>query len=145
MLKLQQKLQLGGQPANYLILSDLGNQQTISQDNSQGFSNTVDYNKIQAYTQRSEDPVHEYYNQFQIVLKENSSLSSEVHATWVALNSMLINGLKQDLSLLVKRTWIEWETMFSPDLGNLVNQISLPPNKTAKILDLQLQQTKALK
>lgn len=42
--------------------------------------------------------------------KKNSCLPSDVQSTQVAFNSVFINGLKQDLSLLVKRTKVEWET-----------------------------------
>ena len=43
-------------------------------------------------------------------------------STGLDFNSMFINGLNQDLSLLVERTRMEWETMFTPDLVNLANQ-----------------------
>lgn len=54
-----------------------------------------------------------------------------------------------DLSLLVKRTRMEWETMPTPDLINLANKLSCtqdesPQRKTTKI-HLQLQQMKAPK
>lgn len=42
--------------------------------------------------------------------KKNSGLPSDVQSTQVAFNSVFINELKQDLSLLVKRTKVEWET-----------------------------------
>lgn len=42
--------------------------------------------------------------------KKNSGLPSDVQSTQVAFNSVFINRLKQDLSLLVKRTKVEWET-----------------------------------
>ena len=38
------------------------------------FSKPVDWKTIQAFTQKSDEPVHDYYNQFQIVFKENSGL-----------------------------------------------------------------------
>ena len=54
------------------------------------------------------------------------------------------------LSLLVKRTRVEWETMSTPVLVNLANQLShtldeSSKRKTAKIFNLQLQQIKAPK
>ena len=42
--------------------------------------------------------------------KKNSGLPLDVQSTQVAFNSVFINRLKQDLSLLVKRTKVEWET-----------------------------------
>ena len=63
---------------------------------------------------------------------------------------MFIKGLNQDLSFLVKRPGIEWETMSTPDLVNLTNQLSctldeLPTRKTTKMINLQLQQMKTHK
>ena len=56
------------------------------------FPKPADWNRIQACTQKSDDPIHDYYNQLQIVLKENSTLS-DVDSTWVSINPMFINGL----------------------------------------------------
>ncbi len=50
-----------------------------------------------------------------MIFKENSGLPSDVDFTWLAFNSMFINGLNWDLSLLVKRTSMEWEAMSAPD------------------------------
>lgn len=47
---------------------------------------------------------HDYYSQFQIVFKENSGLRLDVESTRLAFNSMFINRLNWDLSLLAKRT-----------------------------------------
>lgn len=58
------------------------------------FPKTVDWNKIQACSQKSDEPVNDYYNQRQIVFKESSCLSSDVDSTQVAFNSMFINGLQ---------------------------------------------------
>ena len=59
---------------------------------------------------------------------------------------MFISGLKQDHSLLAKRTKMEGE-MFIPDLINLANQLShtleeSAKTETAKILYLQPEQMK---
>ena len=59
---------------------------------------------------------------------------------------MFVSGLKQDHSLLAKRTKMEGE-MLIPDLINLANQLShiveeSPKMETAKILYPQLQQMK---
>ena len=68
----------------------------------------------------------------------------------VAFNSMLMNWPNQEFSLLVKRTRMERETMTTPGLVSLANQLSHTPDessqrKTAKIHNLQLQQMKAPK
>lgn len=39
-----------------------------------------------------------------MVFKDNSGLPSDVNSTWVAFNSVFINGLNQDFSLLAKET-----------------------------------------
>ena len=62
---------------------------------------------------------------------------------------MVISGLKQDHSLLAKRTRMEGE-MFTPDLIKLANQLShtleeSPKMETAKILYLQLERMKPQK
>ena len=88
------------------------------------FPKPVDWNKIHACTQKSDNPVHDYYNQLQIVLKENSNLLSDVDSIWVSVISMFINGLNWVLSFLVKRTRKEWKMMSTPDLANLANQLT---------------------
>lgn len=88
------------------------------------FPKPVDWNRIQACTQKSDDPIHDYYNQLQIVLKENSTLLSDVDSTWVSINPMFINGLNWVLSFLVKRTRIEWGTMSTPYLAHLASQLT---------------------
>ena len=42
----------------------------------------------------------------------NSVLLSDVDSTRVAFNCMFINGLNWDLSLLVKKIRMEWETAY---------------------------------
>ena len=91
---------------------------------SMAFPKPVDWNRIQACTQKSDDPIHDYYNQLQIVLKENSTLLSDVDSTWVSINPMFINGLNWVLSFLVKRTRIEWGTMSTPYLAHLASQLT---------------------
>lgn len=39
-----------------------------------------DWNKIQAYIQKTSDPMHNYFCQLQIVFKENSGLSMDVES-----------------------------------------------------------------
>lgn len=51
-----------------------------------------------------------YVRTYRLAEKKNSGLPSDVQSTQVAFNSVFINRLKQDLSLLVKRTKVEWET-----------------------------------
>ena len=43
----------------------------------------VDWNKIQACPQKSEETVRKYYNQLHIVFKENSGLPSDVDSSQV--------------------------------------------------------------
>ena len=114
------------------------------------FPKPVDWNKIQACTQKSGESAHGYYNQLQIVFKGNSGFPSHVDSTWGAFNSMFTNGLNRDFPLLVIRTRMERQSMSTPDLVNLTNQLShtadeSPPRKTTKMLNFQLQQMKAPK
>lgn len=102
----------------------------------------ADWNKIQAHTQKSDETVHDYYNQLHIIFKENSDILLDVDFTQVAFNTMFVNGLNWAFSLLVTRIRM--------DLANVSNQLSPTPNespqrKTAKILNFQPQQKKALK
>lgn len=46
----------------------------------------------------------------------------DIESTWVASNSVFMNGLNGD-SLSVKRTRIEWKTMSTPGLVTLVDQL----------------------
>ena len=67
---------------------------------------------------------------------------------WADLNSMSTKGLSQDF-LSVKGTRTDGETVSTPDSVNLIKQHSLtldelPKRKTAKILNLQLQQMKPI-
>ena len=77
---------------------------------------------------------------FRLFFKENSGLPSDVESTQVPFNSMFVNGMNWDPSLLVKRTSVKWETVSAPDLVHLANQLSgtldeLPPRKTTKIFN----------
>lgn len=58
-------------------------------------------------------------NKLQTVSKGNSGLPIDVESSQVAFNSICVNGLHKDLSLLVKRTCIKGERVFTPDLVNL--------------------------
>lgn len=56
---------------------------------------------------------------------------------------MFVNFLNRELSLLGKRTWMEWETMVTRDLVNLNHQFPCPLDKqfiskVAKIFNLVL-------
>ena len=58
---------------------------------------------------------------------------------------MYTNGLNQNLSLLVKKTGMEWKTMSPPDVAHWANQLfptldESPKRNNAKILHLRLQQ-----
>lgn len=50
------------------------------------FPKSVDWNKIQAYTQKPVESIHDYYNRLQIVFKENSGLPLDVEFNQVAFN-----------------------------------------------------------
>lgn len=60
---------------------------------------------------------------FRLFLKK-IFFSPDIDSSQVAFNSMFINRLNWDLSLLVKKTSTEWEITSIPDLGNLANQLS---------------------
>lgn len=82
--------------------------------------------------------VHNYYNRLQVVFKENSDLPSDVDSTRVTFNSLFINGLNKNLSLLVMRSRMGWGTMATLDLVNLANKLAStldepPKSKIAKI------------
>ena len=85
------------------------------------FPKPLDWNKIYTCTQKPSEPVHDYSKQFQIVFKESSGLPMDVKYIQVDFRSMFTNRLNQNLSLLVKETSIEWETMSTPVLVNLAN------------------------
>lgn len=57
------------------------------------FPKAIYWNKIQACTQKSDEPVYDYYNQLQIVFNKNSGLPLDVESTLVGFNSMFISGL----------------------------------------------------
>ena len=109
------------------------------------FPKPVDWNKIQAFTENPSEPMDDYYSQLQT---ENSGLFVNVESTWE--DFMFIDRLNGDLFLLVKRSRMEWETMSSPDLINLVNELTCTlgdqtKRKTTKVLNFQLQQMEAAK
>ena len=54
------------------------------------------------------------YTQFQIIFKVNSGFASGFESTHVVFNSLFIKWQKLNLSHLVKRTEIKWETVFPP-------------------------------
>ena len=90
------------------------------------------------------------YHQLQIIFKENSGLPMDVESIQVAFNSVFRNRLNWHLSLLVKRSRMEWETISTPDLVNLANQLTCTienstKRKTTEILSLQFQQMESPK
>ena len=108
----------------------MGSASQLHQANPRAFPEPDNWNKVQSSTQKSGEPVRDYYIDlsfvfffsavdFSIVSKENYVLPSDTDSSQVAFNS--INGLNWELSLLVKRTRTQWETMSSPDLVNLEN------------------------
>ena len=103
--------------------------------------------RIQGFTGES---VHDYYDQLQIAFRESSGLAMGVKSIWVAFNCMVINGLNQDRSLLVRRTRMEWETVSTPDLVSLANQLShtldySAERRSTKILNFELHQMEILR
>lgn len=61
----------------------------------------VDWNKIQAYTQKLGKPVHDYYKRLQIVFKENYHLHLDAEFNQATFNSMFINEQNRELSHFV--------------------------------------------
>lgn len=57
------------------------------------FPKPVDWNKIQACSQKPEETSQDHYNQLQIAFKENSDFPSDVEFTWVAFSCVFISGL----------------------------------------------------
>ena len=57
----------------------------------------------------------------QVIFKENSGLPSDVESTRVTVTSMFVNRQNWDLSCFVKRTRMEWKTISTSDLVNLVH------------------------
>ena len=103
-LKRSLELQLGDQHTNLLCVQAQAITRHIHWVITRAFLKPVDWNKIQAGTQKFHECVYDYYNWLQIIFKTNSDLSPDVDSIWVALNSMFSNRLIWDLSLLVKRT-----------------------------------------
>lgn len=92
------------------------------------FLKTTHLNKCSLNT-KPDKLVHDFYNWLQIVFREKSRLPSEVDFTPAA------NDLNRDISLLVKRTSMEWETASTPDLVNFANQpLSTPQGRLTKFL-----------
>ena len=65
------------------------------------------YIPVKGCIQKPAEPFHDYYNNLQTISKGNSGLPIAVESSQVAFNSVCINGLHKDLSLLVKRTCIK--------------------------------------
>ena len=105
-------------------------------------------NKIQVCIQKSDNQVLMIITiNFRMFFKEKSGLPSDDNFTWGDSNSVFINVLNWEVSLLTKRTRIHWKTMSISDLVNLANQLSHTPDespgkKPAKILSLQLRKMK---
>lgn len=52
----------------------------------------VDGNKIQARTQRTNEPVHDYFNKLEIAFKENSGCLLDTESTRAAVPTLLAPG-----------------------------------------------------
>lgn len=89
-----------------------------------------------------DESVHDYYNRFQVVFKENSGLPSDINTTRVIFNSLFVSELNKNLSFLVRRSRMGWRTMTTLDLVNLANELAStidrpPRRKIAKTFDFQ--------
>ena len=144
------KLQTGNQPTTLLYYQAWAIATGLHWAIPRAFPKPVDWNRIQACTQKSDETVHDCYSWLQIIFKENSDFPSDVDSTQVGFSSMFISGLNWHLSLQVKKARMECKIISTPDLVNLANQRShtlhdSPIRKTAKIHNLQLQQLKVPK
>lgn len=63
------------------------------------FPKSVDWNKIQACTQKPAKSVHDYHSRLHSVFRENSGLPINVESSMVGFKSVFINGLNRDRSL----------------------------------------------
>lgn len=78
----------------------------------------------------------------QVIFTENSDFPSDVGTIGITFNSLCVNRLNSSLSLLVKRTRMEWESMVTLDLINAANHLAHTPDeplrsKIVKILNFQ--------
>jgi len=80
-------------------------------------------NKFQACRQKSDEPVHDYYDRFQIVLNDNSDLPSDANSNQVDFHSIYLQA-KPGHFPASKKDQEKSETMSTPNLINLANQLS---------------------
>lgn len=57
--------------------------QNLHQAIPKAFPRSTDWSKIHTCSQRPDESVHDYYNRFQVFLKENSGLPSDIDTTHV--------------------------------------------------------------
>ena len=133
---------MGDQPPNLLFDQAQAITRQLHGVILRAFPKPVGWNKFQVCTQNLINLFMILTIDFRLFLKKILAFFSDADSTRVAFNFMLINELNCDLSLLVKRTRMEWETTPIPDLVNLANQLSQTPDESpqknmAKILQLQ--------
>lgn len=75
--------------------------------------------KIQQCIQKPEESVLNYCNQLETIFAKNPGLSAIDQTTYTFLNYIFVDGLVEELSLLIKRTNLNWRTMQTPVLVNL--------------------------
>lgn len=90
----------------------------------EAFPRFIDWSKIHTCSQSTDESVRDYYNRFQVVFKENSGLPSDIDSTCVSFNSLFVNGLNKNLSILVRRSRMGGGTMPTLELVNLANELA---------------------
>ena len=111
------------------------------------FPKPVDGDKIQACTQRTNEPMHDNYNRLKIVFKENFRCPSDTESTRGFLTMFKMASMKIS-TLLANWTQFIWETMATPDLVKLAKQLAQTiknikkkkkkERKATKIMNFQL-------
>ena len=84
------ELQLRNPPANLLYDQSQAIARWLHWTICRAFPKSVDWNKIQTYTQKSDKSAHEYYNWLQNVFKWNSHLPSNVESIWAVFKFLLL-------------------------------------------------------
>lgn len=114
----------------------------------EAFPKRADWNKIYACVQEPNEPVYQYYIRFELVFKENSALPVSSVSYSPLFNSAFVGNLTPELSLLVKRSSMEWLTMSTECLVGQVSKLARSleytnAQKSADTLSHLLQQLKA--
>ena len=94
------------------------------------FPKSVAWRKVVQCVQKSDEPVLDDYNRLETVFTENSGLPAIDSATYPLINSIFVNGLNEELALLVKKKHLYWQTVETPDLVNLANLLAQTMQKS---------------